>query len=289
MENLSNLTIAKKVMLDQNFRTKKKFGQNFLMDENVLNNIVDAADINKNDLVIEIGPGIGTLSQKILERAHSAILIEIDEKLIPILNDTLKEYSNFRILNEDIMKLDLNSLFSEGEKNLNIKIVANLPYYITTPVLTKLMKSHLDYESITIMIQKEVADRLIAKKGNKDYGAITLLVDFYTNPKIIEFVTKDKFFPRPKVDSAVVDLKKKETKLPEGLTENMLFTVIRAAFLHRRKTLYNGLLNCKELNLSKEKIKLAISKSGWEDGIRGEKLSLFDYIKLSQELYKMDF
>lgn len=288
MENLSNLTIAKKVMLDQNFRTKKKFGQNFLMDENVLNNIVDAADINKNDLVIEIGPGIGTLSQKILERAYSAILIEIDEKLIPILNDTLKEYSNFRILNEDIMKLDLNSLFSEGEKNLNIKIVANLPYYITTPVLTKLMKSHLDYESITVMIQKEVADRLIAKKGNKDYGAITLLVNFYTDPKIIEFVTKDKFFPRPKVDSAVVDLKKKETKLPEGLTENMLFTVIRAAFLHRRKTLYNGLLNCKKLNLSKDKIKLAISKSGWEDGIRGEKLSLFDYIKLSQELYKME-
>lgn len=288
MENLSNLTIAKKVMLDQNFRTKKKFGQNFLMDENVLNNIVDAADINKNDLVIEIGPGIGTLSQKILERAYSAILIEIDEKLIPILNDTLKEYNNFRILNEDIMKLDLNSLFSEGEKNLNIKIVANLPYYITTPVLTKLMKSHLDYESITVMIQKEVADRLIAKKGNKDYGAITLFVNFYTDPKIIEFVTKDKFFPRPKVDSAVVDLKKKETKLPEGLTENMLFTVIRAAFLHRRKTLYNGLLNCKKLNLSKDKIKLAISKSGWEDGIRGEKLSLFDYIKLSQELYKME-
>lgn len=288
MENLSNLTIAKKVMLDQNFRTKKKFGQNFLIDENVLNNIVDAADINKNDLVIEIGPGIGTLSQKILERAYSAILIEIDEKLIPILNDTLKEYNNFRILNEDIMKLDLNSLFSEGEKNLNIKIVANLPYYITTPVLTKLMKSHLDYESITVMIQKEVADRLIAKKGNKDYGAITLFVNFYTDPKIIEFVTKDKFFPRPKVDSAVVDLKKKETKLPEGLTENMLFTVIRAAFLHRRKTLYNGLLNCKKLNLSKDKIKLAISKSGWEDGIRGEKLSLFDYIKLSQELYKME-
>lgn len=288
MENLSNIAIAKKYMQDKKFRTKKKFGQNFLMDENVLNDIVEASSISEDDIVIEIGPGIGTLSQKILDRAKKAIIIEIDENLIPILNETLQGYDNLKLINKDILDIDLDNLIDKEDSNLNIKIVANLPYYITTPILNKIIKSNLNYKSITVMVQKEVADRMRAFPGNKDYGSLSLLVQFYTEVNIIEYVDAKKFFPVPKVDSAVIDLKKRVTLLPKGLSKEMLFTVIRAAFLQRRKTLYNGLVNCREINLSKDELKSAIKEAGFSDTIRGEKLSLEDFIALSNIIYQKE-
>jgi 16S rRNA (adenine1518-N6/adenine1519-N6)-dimethyltransferase len=284
MGNLSNARIAKEIMKEAGFRTQKKYGQNFLMDEGVLIDIVEAADITEDDFVIEIGPGIGTLSEVILERAHKALLIEIDDKLIPILNKTLASYDNVKILNTDVMKTDLDEIIREESDGKKVKIVANLPYYITTPILMKILRGHVDYESITVMVQKEVALRMQAQPGNKDYGALSLAVQFYTDPEIIETVPAGKFFPPPKVDSAVINLRKKDTEIPENVSEELLFTVIRSSFEQRRKALYNGLVNHKELGLDKETAKACITSLGWPETVRGEKLNLEDFINLAEKI-----
>ncbi|MCR4781173.1 MAG: 16S rRNA (adenine(1518)-N(6)/adenine(1519)-N(6))-dimethyltransferase RsmA [Lachnospiraceae bacterium] len=284
MGKLSNPKFAKEIMNEAGFRTQKKYGQNFLMDEGVLIDIVEAADITEDDFVIEIGPGIGTLSEVILERAYKALLIEIDDKLIPILNKTLGGFDNVKIVNTDIMKIDLDKLIEEESEGRKVKIVANLPYYITTPILMKILRGHVSYESITVMVQKEVAERMEAKPGSKDYGALSLAVQFYTEPEIIEKVPAGKFFPPPKVDSAVITLRKKETELPDSVSEELLFSIIRSSFEQRRKALYNGLVNHKELGLNKEKAKKAITELGWPETIRGEKLTLKDFIKLSEQI-----
>ncbi len=284
MKNLSNARIAKEIMNEAGFRTQKKYGQNFLMDEGVLIDIVEAADINEDDFVIEIGPGIGTLSEVILERAWKALLIEIDEKLIPILEKTLGDYDNVEIMNIDVMKVDINEIIREKAEGHKVKFVANLPYYITTPILMKILRGNVDYESVTVMVQKEVAERMQAGPGSKDYGALSLAVQFYTNPEIVDKVPAGKFFPPPKVDSAVINLKKKDTPLPEGLSEELLFLVIRSSFEQRRKALYNGLVNHKELGLDKEKARKLITELGWPETVRGEKLTLDDFIRLAEKI-----
>jgi len=279
---LSDAKTAKKIMLEKGFHTNKKYGQNFLIDEKVLNDIKDAADINNDDFVVEIGPGIGTLSSVILENAGFGLLIEIDKKLIPILNETLLGFNNYEILNCDVMKTDLEKEIKDRYKGKIIKFVANLPYYITTPILMKILESNIEYESITVMVQKEVAERIEAVPGSADYGALSLAVQFYTEPEIIEIVPRDRFLPAPKVDSAVVNLKRKKQDLPAGVNKEELFKIIRFSFIQRRKSLYNSLTNN---NISdKESIKHALFKLGFDENVRGEKLGLNDFIELTKLL-----
>ena len=271
---------AKKIMSENGFHTNKKYGQNFLIDENVLNDIKEAADINKDDFVIEIGPGIGTLSRVILENAGFGLLIEVDKKLIPILDDTLSDFNNYEILNCDVMKTDLVKEISERNDGKKIKFVANLPYYITTPILMKIIESDIAYESITVMVQKEVAERMEAGPGSAVYGALSLAIQFYTKPEIVEIVPRDRFLPSPKVDSAVVNLKRKSFQ--ESVDREKLFKIIRFSFTQRRKSLYNSLANN---NISdKESIKLALVRLGFDWNVRGEKLSLSDFIELTRLL-----
>ena len=284
MKNLSNIQIAKAIMNEKNFRTQKKLGQNFLMDESVLGDILDAADVNKDDFVLEIGPGIGTLSDGICERAGKALLIEVDEKLIPILHENLQEYDNVEIINDDVMKLNLIELLSEKSEGRPVKIVANLPYYITTPVLMKIIRGNLAYKSITVMVQKEVAERMEATPGTKAYGSLSLAVQFYTNPKIVEEVPAERFFPAPKVDSCVIHMDRKTQKYSEEFSEDLLFNVIKASFIQRRKSLYNGLANSPDLGLSKEDAKRIITSLGVEESIRGERLGLEEFINLSVKI-----
>ena len=284
MATLGNRAHTNAILEKYGFRFQKKFGQNFLIDEMILEDIIDAADITKDDVVVEIGPGIGTLSEVILERAWKALLIEIDEKLIPILEKTLGDYDNVEIMNIDVMKVDINEIIREKAEGHKVKFVANLPYYITTPILMKILRGNVDYESVTVMVQKEVAERMQAGPGSKDYGALSLAVQFYTNPEIVDKVPAGKFFPPPKVDSAVINLKKKDTPLPEGLSEELLFLVIRSSFEQRRKALYNGLVNHKELGLDKEKARKIITELGWPETVRGEKLTLDDFIRLAEKI-----
>jgi 16S rRNA (adenine1518-N6/adenine1519-N6)-dimethyltransferase len=284
MKNLSNIQIAKAIMNEKGFRTQKKYGQNFLMDESVLDDILDAAEVNKDDFVLEIGPGIGTLSDGICERAGKALLIEVDEKLIPILHENLQEYENVEIINDDVMKLDLVELLAEKSEGRPVKIVANLPYYITTPVLMKIMRGNVEYKSITVMVQKEVAERMEATPGTKSYGALSLAVQFYTNPKIIEMVPAAKFFPAPKVDSCVIHMDRKLQEYGAEFSEDLLFEVIKASFVQRRKLLYNGLANSPDLGLSKDEAKKIICSLGFEENIRGEKLGLDEFINLSVKI-----
>ena len=269
------------VLQKYNFNFQKKFGQNFLIDEHVLDKIIRAAEITKDDYVLEIGPGIGTMTQYLACAAREVTAVEIDRALIPILEDTLKEYDNVSIINEDILKVDIAALAKEKNGGRPIKVVANLPYYITTPIIMGLFESHVPLESITVMVQKEVADRMQVGPGTKDYGALSLAVQYYAEPYIVANVPPNCFMPRPAVGSAVIRLTRHQKPPVEAMDEKLMFRLIRASFNQRRKTLANGLKNSGELNLSKEVITAAIEKLGKGSSVRGEALDLEEFARLT--------
>ena len=275
-------TIA--VLQKYNFNFQKKFGQNFLIDTRVLEKIIQAAGITKEDFVLEIGPGIGTMTQYLCENAREVAAVEIDRNLIPILADTLRAYQNVEVLNEDILKVDINRLAQEKNQGRPIKVVANLPYYITTPIIMGLFEAHVPVDSITIMVQKEVAERMQAGPGTKDYGALSLAVQYYARPEVVANVPPNCFIPRPKVGSAVIRLTRHREKAVEVQDENLMFRLIRASFNQRRKTLVNGLNNAPELNLEKQRIVNALAEMGLAPGIRGEALTLEQFAALSNLL-----
>lgn len=277
---------TKEVINKYSFAFQKKFGQNFLIDSNVLENIVEAAGITKDDFVLEIGPGIGTMTQYLCESARQVLAVEIDKMLIPILEDTLSEYDNVEVINQDVLKVDIKSLVEEKNNGRPIKVVANLPYYITTPIIMGLFENKVPIESITIMVQKEVADRMQTGPGSKDYGALSLAVQYYAEAKVMLNVSATCFMPRPNVDSAVIKLTRHQESPVEVKDESLMFRIIRASFNQRRKTLVNGLKNSSELDFSKEEITEAIKSIGKEENIRGEKLTLEEFAKLSNALGK---
>lgn len=278
-------TIA--VLQKYGFNFQKKYGQNFLIDSHVLDKIIGASGITSEDFVLEIGPGIGTMTQYLCENARQVLAVEIDKMLIPILADTLSGYQNVEVLNEDILKVDINRIAQEKNNGRPIKVVANLPYYITTPIIMGLFESHVPVDSITVMVQKEVADRMQVGPGTKDYGALSLAVQYYARPEIVANVPPNCFMPRPKVGSAVIRLTRHEKPVVEVLDEKLMFRLIRASFQQRRKTLSNGLANSGELPLSKEQISQAIEALGVPPGIRGEALTLEQFARLSNIVYNI--
>lgn len=272
------------VLQKYEFNFQKKFGQNFLIDTHVLDKIIAAAEITKDDFVLEIGPGIGTMTQYLACAAREVAAVEIDKALIPILEDTLSGYENVTVINEDILKVDIKALADEKNGGRPIKVVANLPYYITTPIIMGLFENHVPLESITVMVQKEVADRMQVGPGTKDYGALSLAVQYYAEPYIVANVPPNCFMPRPKVGSAVIRLKRHEKPPVEVQDEHLMFAIIRASFNQRRKTLANGLKNAENLGLSKEQIAQAIEELGKGPSIRGEALTLEEFAKLSNSV-----
>ena len=287
MEKLSNPKETIQVLQKHEFQFKKKFGQNFLIDPHVLDKIVDAAQITKDDFVLEIGPGIGTLTQYLCENARQVLAVEIDDKLIPILKETLQPYDNVEVLHGDILKQDIQQIADTYNDGKPIKVVANLPYYITTPIIMGLFESHVPIDSITIMVQKEVADRMKAEPGTKDYGALSLAVQYYAKPYIAAFVPPNCFMPRPNVGSAVIRLDCLARVPVEVHNEKLMFRLIRASFNQRRKTLQNGIANSAELSFTKEQAARAIEQAGFDVRIRGEKLGLEEFARLADELERM--
>ena len=268
------------------FHFQKKFGQNFLIDPHVLKKIMDKAEISKDDCIVEIGPGIGTMTQYLAENARQVIAIEIDQNLIPILQDTLSDYQNVMVINEDVLKVNMYCLIEEKNQRKPIKVVANLPYYITTPIIMGLLESHIPLDSITIMVQKEVAERMQEGPGSKEYGALSLAVQYYAKPEIVAYVPPNCFMPRPKVGSAVIRLTCHERPPVEVKNEKFMFDLIRASFNQRRKTLVNGLGNAANLNLKKDQVAAALEAMGISAAIRGEALSLEQFARLSDILYQ---
>ena len=276
------------ILQKYNFVFQKKYGQNFLIDTHVLEKIIASAGITKEDMILEIGPGIGTMTQYLCENARKVIAVEIDKALIPILTeDTLAEYDNVRVINEDILKLDINKLVDEENGGKPIKVVANLPYYITTPIIMGLFESRVPIESITIMVQKEVADRMQVGPGTKDYGALSLAVQYYAKPEIVANVPPNCFMPRPNVGSAVIRLTRHKECPVQVEDEALMFKIIRASFNQRRKTLKNSLSNSPELSFSKEQIDAAIEEMGVSPTIRGEAFTLEEFANLANIFKKM--
>ena len=276
-------TIA--ILQKYNFNFQKKFGQNFLIDTRVLERIIESAEITKDDCVLEIGPGIGTMTQYLAEAAREVVAVEIDKNLIPILqNDTLADYDNVTIINDDILKVDINRIVQEKNNGQPIKVVANLPYYITTPIIMGLFESHVPLKSITIMVQKEVADRMQVGPGTKDYGALSLAVQYYAKPEIVANVPPNCFIPRPNVGSAVIRLTRHKVPPVHVKDEAYMFALIRASFNQRRKTLLNGLTNAGNLGVTKEQIVQALEQMGLPTAIRGEALTLEQFGMLSNLL-----
>lgn len=285
MATLGNPQNTIAILNKYGFNFQKKFGQNFLIDTHVLEKIIRAANITKDDFIVEIGPGIGTMTQYLCEAAREVVAVEIDKNLIPILeNDTLSEYDNVSVINQDILKLDLNKLVQERNNGKPVKVVANLPYYITTPIIMGLFENGTPIENITVMVQKEVAQRMQVGPGTKEYGALSLAVQYYAQPYIVANVPPNCFMPRPNVGSAVIQLTKHVEKPVQVKDEKLMFKLIRASFNQRRKTLQNGLNNSSELHFSKEQIIDAIEKAGFSPTIRGEALTLEDFAKLSDIL-----
>lgn len=288
MATLGNPRETIEILNKYRFVFQKKYGQNFLIDTHVLEKIIAAADIGKDDFVLEIGPGIGTMTQYLCERAREVVAVEIDKTLIPILTeDTLKEYKNVTVINEDIMKLDIKRLVEERNGGAPIKIVANLPYYITTPIIMMLFETHIPVQNVTVMVQKEVAERMQAKPSTKDYGALSLAVQYYAEPYIVANVPQNCFMPRPNVGSAVIRLTLHEKPPVTVRNEKLMFKLIRASFNQRRKTLQNGLNNSQELCFSKEAIANAISAAGLREDVRGETLPLEKFAFLADVLGEM--
>ena len=274
------------VLQKYEFVFQKKFGQNFLIDTHVLDKIINAADITKDDFVLEIGPGIGTMTQYLACAAREVYAVEIDKALIPILEDTLQDYDNVTVLNEDILKVDIRKLAEERNQGKPIKVVANLPYYITTPIIMGLFEGHVPIESITVMVQKEVADRMQVGPGTKDYGALSLAVQYYAQPYIVANVPPNCFMPRPKVGSSVIRLTRHTEAPVKTVDEKLMFQLIRASFNQRRKTLVNSLKNSSGLSFGKEEIQEAIAACGFSEGVRGEALTLADFAALTNALRK---
>ncbi len=275
-------TIA--ILQKYHFNFQKKFGQNFLIDPHVLDRIIEESNITKDDCVLEIGPGIGTMTQYLAESAREVVAVEIDKALIPILEDTLSPYDNITVINDDILKVDINQIVQERNNGEAIKVVANLPYYITTPIIMGLFESKVPLKSITIMVQKEVADRMQVGPGTKDYGALSLAVQYYAKPEIVANVPPNCFMPRPNVGSAVIRLTRYEQPPVEVEDEQYMFKLIRASFNQRRKTLVNGLLNAGNLNITKEAILQLLEEMELSPTIRGEALTLEQFAKLSNLL-----
>ena len=284
MEKLSNPQKTIEVLQKYNFSFQKKFGQNFLIDPHVLDKIIAAAEITKDDFVLEIGPGIGTLTQYLAEAAREVVAVEIDSTLIPILEDTLNAYDNVSVINEDVLKVDLRKLAQERNGGKPIKVVANLPYYITTPIIMSLFESHVPLKSLTVMVQKEVALRMQAGPGTKDYGALSLAVQYYASPYLAANVPPNCFMPRPNVGSAVIRLTRFEETPVQVKDEKLLFRLIRASFNQRRKTLQNGLVNSQELDFTKEQVAAAIATLGVSPSVRGEALTLEQFAALANAL-----
>ena len=284
MEKLSNPQKTIEVLQKYNFTFQKTFGQNFLIDPHVLDKIIAAAEITKDDFVLEIGPGIGTLTQYLAEAAREVVAVEIDSSLIPILEDTLSSYDNVSVINEDVLKVDLKKLADERNGGKPIKVVANLPYYITTPIIMGLFESHVPLKSLTVMVQKEVALRMQAGPGTKDYGALSLAVQYYADPYLAANVPPNCFMPRPNVGSAVIRLTRFEETPVKVTDEALLFRLIRASFNQRRKTLQNGLVNSPELHFSKEQVAAAIETLGVSPSVRGEALTLEQFAALCNAL-----
>lgn len=284
MANLGNPKNTIEIIQKYEFNFQKKFGQNFLIDTHVLDKIIRAAGVTKEDFVLEIGPGIGTMTQYLAEAAGKVCAVEIDRNLIPILSETLAGYNNVTVINEDILKVDVERLAREENGGRPIKVVANLPYYITTPIIMGLFESHVPIDNITIMVQKEVADRMQTGPGSKDYGALSLAVQYYADPYIVANVPPNCFMPRPKVGSAVIRLTRHSEPPVQVDDEALMFRLIRASFNQRRKTLVNGLGNAPELSFTKEEIAGAIAAMGLSPTVRGETLTLSQYAELSNRL-----
>ena len=285
MATLGNRKNTADIIERHRFDFRKKFGQNFLIDNNILEKIIEAAQITKDDCVLEIGPGIGTLTQRLAEEAGEVIAVEIDKNLIPILNETLADYDNVTIINDDILKVDINKIVEErGERP--VKVVANLPYYITTPIIMTLFEKHVPLHSVTIMVQKEVADRMKVGTGTKDYGALSLAVQYYAKPEIVTKVPAACFMPRPNVDSAVIRLTRYEDTPVKADDEVWLFAVIRASFNQRRKTLANGLANAGNLSINRQQVEETLAEMGLPTSVRGETLTLEQFSELANRLLK---
>ena len=280
-EKLSDPKKTIEVIQKYQFAFQKRFGQNFLIDAHVLEKIVSAAGITKDDCVLEIGPGIGTMTQYLAESAGQVIAVEIDTNLLPILADTLKDYSNVKVINQDILKVDINELVKEYNNGRPIKVVANLPYYITTPIIMGLFESNVPIDNITVMVQKEVADRMQVGPGSKDYGALSLAVQYYASPYIVANVPPNCFIPRPNVGSAVIRLTRYQEPPVQVKDPKLMFKLIRASFNQRRKTLQNGIANSPELPYSKAQVEKALEKMGLAANVRGESLTLAEFAKLS--------
>lgn len=284
MATLGNPQNTIAVLQKYKFNFQKKYGQNFLIDIRVLEKIISAADITEDDFVLEIGPGIGTMTQYLCEHARAVAAVEIDKNLIPILEDTLSVYENVEIIQQDILKIDINRLVQEKNEGNPIKVVANLPYYITTPIIMGLFESHVPIESITVMVQKEVADRMQVGPGTKDYGALSLAVQYYAKPEIVANVPPNCFIPRPKVGSAVIRLDRHKEAPVQVKEEKQMFALIRASFNQRRKTLVNGLNNAPDIPYGKEQMIQALEEMGLPANVRGESLTLAQFARLSNLL-----
>lgn len=274
---------TKQIIKKYEFNFKKNFGQNFLVDERVLDKIVSAADINENDLVIEVGPGIGTLTQAMAKKAGKVVSVEIDKTLVPILGELLADYDNIEIINEDILKVDINELI-ERHKGMNVKMAANLPYNITTPIIMNILEKHIPMESLTVMIQKEVAYRMNAKPSTKDYGSLSLVTQYYCEPYLVANVPQNCFMPRPNVDSAVIKLTILKEPRVEVKDEQFMFDFIKAAFSQRRKTLVNCIFSSGMLGLNKEELGKVLNELGYDERVRGESLTLEDYAEISDKM-----
>lgn len=286
MEKLSNPQRTIEVIKKYEFCFQKKFGQNFLIDGHVLDKIIAGAGVTKDDMVLEIGPGIGTMTQYLAEAAGKVVAVEIDRNLLPILQETLADYDNVKVIHADVLSLDLEKLVQEENGGRPIKVVANLPYYITTPIIMALFEQHVPLANVTVMVQKEVAARMKSGPGSKDYGALSLAVQYYAEPYIVANVPCNCFMPRPNVDSAVIRLTRYEEPPVQVKDEKMLFKIIRASFNQRRKTLQNGLNNSSELNFTKDQIASAIAEAGFSPSVRGEALTLEQFAKLTDILLK---
>ena len=286
MEKLSNPQRTIEVIKKYEFCFQKKFGQNFLIDGHVLDKIIAGAGVTKDDMVLEIGPGIGTMTQYLAEAAGKIVAVEIDRNLLPILQETLADYDNVKVIHADVLSLDLEKLVQEENGGRPIKVVANLPYYITTPIIMALFEQHVPLANVTVMVQKEVAARMKSGPGSKDYGALSLAVQYYAEPYIVANVPCNCFMPRPNVDSAVIRLTRYEEPPVQVKDEKMLFKIIRASFNQRRKTLQNGLNNSSELNFTKDQIAAAIAEAGFSPSVRGEALTLEQFAKLTDILLK---
>lgn len=284
MEKLSNPQRTIEVIKKYEFCFQKKFGQNFLIDGHVLDKIIAGAGVTKDDMVLEIGPGIGTMTQYLAEAAGKVVAVEIDRNLLPILQETLADYDNVKVIHADVLSLDLEKLVQEENGGRPIKVVANLPYYITTPIIMALFEQHVPLANVTVMVQKEVAARMKSGPGSKDYGALSLAVQYYAEPYIVANVPCNCFMPRPNVDSAVIRLTRYEEPSVQVKDEKMLFKIIRASFNQRRKTLQNGLNNSSELNFTKDQIAAAIAEAGFSPSVRGEALTLEQFAKLTDIL-----